>query len=185
MPRSQPLLETRPGRAPRGEMPPADGSAPRLALPVGPCEAPTGRRRPPTRSPSGSFASPTGKNQVPLGGRSGASGSCKARLEKRVGAARRPPSPGPTRTSHWEARHYRARATSSGVPSKFIENKPTAPRPTRYGLGYGTHHPGGSENLMLFIILRTLFYILKINQRHHYPSLLCTTSTFPLTTVRM
>ena len=59
---------------------------------------------------------PVGKNQVPLGGRNGASGSCKARLEKRVGAARRP-SPGPTRTSHWEARHYRARATSSGVPS--------------------------------------------------------------------
>ena len=54
--------------------------------------------------------------KVPLGGRNGASGSCKARLEKRVGAARRP-SPGPTRTSHWEARHYRARATSSGVPS--------------------------------------------------------------------
>ena len=97
---------------------------PRLALPLGPCEAPTGRRR---RSqwesqwelrkvPVGLAQVPVGKNQVPLGGRNGASGSCKARLEKRVGAARRP-SPGPTRTSHWEARHYRARATSSGVPS--------------------------------------------------------------------
>ena len=97
---------------------------PRLALPVGPCETPTGRRR---RShsesqwelrkvPVGLAQVPLGKNQVPLGGRNGASGSCKARLEKRVGAARRP-SPGPTRTSHWEARHYRARATSSGVPS--------------------------------------------------------------------
>ena len=96
---------------------------PRLALPVGPCETPTGRRR---RSHSesqwelrkvpGTCRKSHWAKSSPTGGAKRGSGSCKARLEKRVGAARRP-SPGPTRTSHWEARHYRARATSSGVPS--------------------------------------------------------------------
>ena len=108
------------GRATRAIFRPASPSHWDLAkLPLGGADAPT-------RSPSGSVARsqwefrksqwevPVGKNQVPLGGRNGASGSCKARLEKRVGAARRP-SPGPTRTSHWEARHYRARANFWGT----------------------------------------------------------------------
>jgi len=53
--------------------------------------------------------------------------------EKRVGArgerfvvgrgaarAARRPSPSPTRRREWEARHYRARATSCGVPSYLL-----------------------------------------------------------------
>ena len=100
------------GRATRAIFRPASPSQWDLAkLPLGGADAPT-------RSPSGSFASPSGSFASPSGSPGSPSGSCKARLEKRVGAARRP-SPGPTRTSHWEARHYRARATSSGVPSYY------------------------------------------------------------------
>ena len=86
-----------------------------LGLPTGTCASPSGTLR------SSHWEAPTShsesqwelRNQVPLWGRNGASGSCKARLEKRVGAARRP-SPGPTRTSHWEARHYRAIGSTCG-----------------------------------------------------------------------
>ena len=61
------------------------------------------------------------------------SGTFKSRLEKRVGAwgerlvvgrvaarAARRPSPCPTRRREREARHYRARATSCGVPSYLL-----------------------------------------------------------------
>jgi hypothetical protein len=97
-------------------------------FPVGACTFPLGR----LRLPSGSFANPTGKI-IPLGAFRAASGAFNERLEKRVGArgerlvvgrvaarAARRPSPSPTRRREWEARHYRARATSCGVPSYSV-----------------------------------------------------------------
>ena len=95
--------------------------------------------------PLGLAQVPLGKNQVPLGGRNGASGSCKARLEKRVGAARRP-SPGPTRTSHWEARHYRARATSSGVPVGYLPSFLLSSLLRKTTERAGTHHTAAVKN---------------------------------------
>ena len=71
--------------------------------------------------------------EIPLGAFRAASGTFNERLEKRVGArgerlvvgrvaarAARRPSPSPTRRREWEARHYRARATSCGVPSYLL-----------------------------------------------------------------
>ena len=98
--------------------------------------------------PLGSLRLPTGKAatsqwelrkshwEIPLGAFRAASGTFNERLEKRVGArgerlvvgrvaarAARRPSPSPTRRREWEARHYRARATSCGVPSYYVIRK--------------------------------------------------------------
>ena len=94
---------------------------------------PTSHSTPP-RSHSARRALPLGASRAPTGTSPGprgeASGTFKARLEKRVGApgarlaarsgAARRPSSGPTRRREWEARHYRARATSSGEGSLFL-----------------------------------------------------------------
>ena len=75
-----------------------------------------------------SLANPTGKSHSEL---SAGEWDFQIAARKRVGArgehlvvaarvaarAARRPSPSPTRRREWEARHYRARATSCGVPS--------------------------------------------------------------------
>jgi len=89
----------------------------------------------------------SGASQIPLGNPTRsfrpASGTFKSRLEKRVGArgerlvvgrvaarAAMRPSPSPTRRREWEARHYRARATSCGVPSYLSQLLPPRSPPS-------------------------------------------------------
>ena len=89
--------------------------------------APLARLELPSRAPRTSLSR---ASRLPSRAPRDSSGTFKSRLEKRVGAwgerlvvgrvaarAARRPSPSPTRRREWEARHYRARATSCGVPS--------------------------------------------------------------------
>ena len=85
-------------------------------LPVGGRASSTGRYAIPSGTPTGSVRGASGDFQsAPRY----ASGSTGARLAQRRAAPRRgeATSPGPTRRREWGARHYRARATSSGGPS--------------------------------------------------------------------